>query len=281
VAVMAMLATGPVRAECLPVPAVDFSAPEQESPAAVTAFLRGAGDESDVAWKQSDGPAAKESASCAANWLAAWAKQGAWLEEISSPRAEAERAQSLAGAALAFLKIRSAASDEQREDIEGWLIQAVDLAAVKIQPADDRRYWLGLALGAVAMATGSERHWEVARAIAGEAASAIRPDGTLNDKALADQVAAVMPLVALATLARSQGEDFYALGDNALDRLATSVAKALSEKPETKPGAGWSQLYALHAPDHPAAKIPMPRSHPGFGGDVQMLVRALVPAEPE
>jgi len=276
-----MLAAGPVAAECLPVPPVDFSAPDQESPAAITVFLRGAGDESDVAWTHPDRPAAKESGSCAANWLATWAKQGAWLEEISSPRAEAERAQSLAGAALVFLKIRTAASDEQREHIDGWLIQAVDLATGKIQPADDRRYWLGLALGAVAMATGSERHWEAARGIAAEAASAIGIDGSLKDKALVDHVAAVMPLVALATLARSQGEDFYALGDGATARLASFVAKALSESPQTKPGAGWSQLYALHAPDSAAAKIPMPRSHSAFGGDVQMLVRSLEPNEPE
>lgn len=279
VAMLAMLAAGPVWAECRPVPVVDFSASDKESSAAVSEFLRGAGDESDAAWKHPRQPAAQESGLCAVHWLAAWAKQAAWLEEIASPQAEAERAQSVAGVALAFLKIRPVASDQQREEIDGWLIQAVDLAAGKIQPGDDRRYWLGLALGAVAMAAGSERHWEAARGIASEAAREIGPDGSLKDLALQGHVAALMPLVGLATLARAQGEDFYALGDGAIDRLAGFVTKALAAQPDTKPGAGWSQLYALHAPNSAGSKIAMPRSYRGFGGDVQMLARALEPAQ--
>ena len=219
-------------------------------------------------------------------WIAAWATGGAWLEEIGSEQAEGERAEGLAGAALAFLKVRSFASDEEREAIEGWLIQAADLAAGKIKAGDGRRYWLGLGLGAVGMAVGSDRHWVAARAIAEEAAREIGADGALpvemvKDKALQGHVFALMPLVTLATLARAQGEDFYALGDGAIDRLAGYVAKGLKEQPDVKPGAGWSQLYALHAPDAAGVKIGMPRSFMGLGGDVQMLVRALGASEQE
>ena len=103
----------------------------------------------------------------------------------------------------------------------------------------------------------------------------------VQNKALQGHVLALMPLVALATLARAQGEDFYALGDGAIDRLAGYVAKGLKEQADVKPGAGWSQLYALHAPDAAGAKIGMPRSYAGFGGDVQMLVRALGATEQE
>lgn len=274
VALLALLAANAAAAECMPVPATDFS-----SPSAVTEFLRGTADGTDAAWRQKGSPTDEAAGSCALTWIAAWAKRGAWLEELDSAQAEADRAQSLSGAALAYLKVRSIATSEQRETIEPWLIQATDLAAAKIKPGDPRRNWLALALGATAMSVGSDRHWDAARAIADEAALSIGPDGALKDQPFAAHTATLMPLIALATLARAQGEDFYAMNGNGLDRLAGFTAKELSAHPEDKPGAGWSQLYGLHAPASPAAKIPMPRTHPGLGGDVQLLVRSLEPAQ--
>jgi hypothetical protein len=132
VVVLALLMAGPVWARCAEAPVVDFS---DANVNAVTLLLQGTGDNSDLAWRHPGEPA-QEAGSCAVQWIAAWATDGAWLEEIGSEQAEGERAQGLAGIALAFLKVRSFASAEEREAIEGWLIQVADLAAGKIKGHD-------------------------------------------------------------------------------------------------------------------------------------------------
>ena len=148
-------------------------------------------------------------------------------------------------------------------------------------------------LGATGLAAGSDKHWDMARGIAQDAAKDIAAGGSLplelarKSRALQYHAFALAPLVALATLARSQGEDFYAFENGALDRLADLTARGFADPAEfgklagepqgdkTRPGSGWSQLYALHKPDSAAAKLAMPRNHRWFGGDVELLVRSL------
>ena len=323
VAALAVLGAGPVWAECaVPPPAVvDVTATRSYSDDAgtmidpgldaqhkkdvepLTEFLGTVTHDADLAWKHPGEPVSNEAGACAVSWIAAWAQGRALLGTMESAQAEAERKWDLAGFALAYLKVRSFASNEQRAVVEPWLIEVADAARAYFDDAGHKRnnhwYWMGLGLGAVGLATESERHWIAARDIAQDAGRDVAADGSLplelarKSRALSYHAFALMPLVALATLARSQGEDFYAFGDGAIDRLAGLVAKGAADSKvfagmtgeaqvePVKPGAGWSQLYALHAPDAAGAKIAMARRHRWLGGDVQMLVRALGAAEQE
>lgn len=301
VMVLAMLAAGAVRAECeLPDPAQQyrFHTPSDDVLEIDFEYYSGSPDTvgyADLAWKRPGHPAARQAGECKAAILEIVAKNRSYSE---APGSEIQAALMLSQDALQYLKVRSFATDDQRAVIEPWLIQLADRAAASAKRNGVPKYWLGLALGAVGMATGSERHWEAARLIAEQAALDVRADGalplafTFRNWAQKVHVFALMPLVTLASLARAQGEDFYAFGDGAIDRLAGLVAKGIAdpgvfkelagiEQSPTKPGAGWSQLYALHAPDAAGAKIGMPRNYPAFGGDVQMLVRALGASEQE
>ena len=68
-----------------------------------------------------------------------------------------------------------------------------------------------------------------------DASRDIAADGTLplemarEGRALYYHAFAVMPLVALAELGRSRGEDWYALGDGALHRLVAKTAEGLND----------------------------------------------------
>ena len=263
----------------------------------LTDFLRAVTDEADRAWRHPGIPEADDAGRCSATWIAAWAKGNAWLGTMGSKQAEYQRKWDLAGVALSYLKVKPFATPEQRAVIEPWLIRFADAARGFFDSADYKRnnhwYWLGLGLGATGLAAGSDKHWDMARGIAQDAAKDIAADGSLplelarKSRALQYHAFALAPLVALATLARSQGEDFYAFENGALDRLADLTARGFADPAEfgklagepqgdkTRPGSGWSQLYALHKPDSAAAKVAMPRNHRWFGGDVELLVRSL------
>ena len=278
-------------------------AKNREANQPLTDFVRAVTDDADRAWKRPGRVESDEAGKCAVAWLAVWAKGNAWLGTMGSKQAEYQRKWDLAGVALAYLKVKPFATPEQRAVIEPWLIRFADTArAFFTDPRIKRNnhwYWLGLGIGATALATDSAKHWEIARSIAEDAAKDIQADGSLpqelarKGRALHYHTFSLMPLVTLATLARTKGEDFYTLGDNALDRLADLTARGLTDpaiftslagEPQSepnRPGIGWSQLYALHKPDSPAAKIGMPHTHRWLGGDVQLLVRALIKPDPD
>jgi poly(beta-D-mannuronate) lyase len=158
-------------------------------------------------------------------------------------------------------------------------------------------YWLGLAVGAVALATDSDRHWQIARGIMIDATRDIGADGFLpmelerGARALHYHAFAVMPLVVLAELGVRRGEDFYALGDSALHRLVAATANGLAdpttfdrragqaqERP-VKPFAGWLPLYGRRFAERSKAlaTITMPAGHRWIGGDMGVLAQALAP----
>jgi poly(beta-D-mannuronate) lyase len=127
-----------------------------------------------------------------------------------------------------------------------------------------------------------------------DAASDITADGVLplelerKSRALHYHVFALMPLVVLAELGQTRGEDWYALSDGALNRLAEVTMKgivdpdtfeALAGEPQeqpVEPGAGWLELYSWRYSD----KIPdgLPEIAPGhrwLGGDTTVLAQVL------
>lgn len=265
--------------------------------APLTMFLREVTSAADKAWRRTK-PADKiAAANCGLEWLAAWARGEALLGRMGSAQAESQRKWDMTGAALAYLKLKRFASSAQRAAIESWLIRLADAARAAFDDPGKKRnnhwYWLGLGLGAVGHATGSDKHWQAARGIMQDAARDITTEGALpvemarGRRALHYHAFALMPLVTLAEIARARGEDFYAAGDGALDRLAGLTAKGLAdpavfdrlagvaqERP-VNPGSGWLALFRLHAaldlPGLPA----VPPGHRWLGGDTAILHSAL------
>ncbi len=242
-------------------------------------------------------------AHCALEWLESWAQRDALLETMQTKQAEAERRWTLAGAALAYLKVKSFAPPKQRETVERWLSKLATRteAAFKASGAkpNNHIYWLGLGLAASAMATGEAARWEMARTIMQEAARAITAEGTLplelarGRRALHYHAFAAMPLVTLAFLAHVRGEDWTSFNDGALDRLVRMTYAGLCE-PERfdelagvaqeqppRGGAGWLQLYGLLSgrPEDFAA-FETPSGDRWLGGNVFLLATALTPPRP-
>ena len=267
--------------------------------APLTAFLRAVTSNADKAWTRPTEKSRGEAARCALDWIAAWARGNAWLGRMAQHQAEYQRKWDLAGLSLAYLKVRRFASSQDRQLIEPYLMRFADAArAFFDDPARQRNnhwYWLGLSVGAVAMATDSDRHWQIARGIMADAARDIAADGTLarelerQGRALHYHAFAAMPLVVLAELAARRGEDFYAVSDGALHGLVAvtargladpatfdRLAKAAQERP-LRPFAGWLPLYAQRFPERAAAlpAIAMPPAHRWLGGDVRIIGQAI------
>jgi poly(beta-D-mannuronate) lyase len=239
----------------------------------------------------------RELAQCTLVWLTTWARGDAWLGRMAQAQSEYQRKWDLAGAALAYVKVKSHATPEQRQVIEPWLLRFADAA---LGFFDDRRhmrnnhwYWLGMAVGATALATESDKHWTIARGIMKDAANDIAADGTLareiarGGRAIHYHAFAVMPLIVLAELARAKGEDWYTLNGGALHRLVDVTiagfddptffdqrAGVSQQRPLDKSaGAGWLQLYQLQfAQRLGGRRLPMMKiGHRWIGGDVLTL----------
>jgi poly(beta-D-mannuronate) lyase len=237
-------------------------------------------------------------ATCALEWLRVWAEGGALLGDINGKQSAAERRWTLAGAALAYVKVKQHANKAQSSAIEPWLLKLASAVRADFENGQSKHnnhyYWLGLGLAATSLATGEAALWDEARTIATEAASAIQANGTLphelarKARALHYHAFALMPLLTLAELAASKGEDWYQLNDGALHRLAALTLKsfnnaeafqnltAVAQEHSPKPGAGWVQLYQANFPDRtPKLKFELPTSHSWLGGNVILLKRAL------
>ncbi len=249
----------------------------------------------DRAWQQRSEPSG--TARCGLDWIAAWAKGGAYLGKMSSKQAESQRKWDLAGTALAYLKLRKWASAEDRAAIEPWLKKWADASRTFFDDRSVKRnnhwYWLGLAEAGVALATDDDAYWQKAKGIYADAMKAIASDGTLplemerKGRALYYHVFAVEPLVVLAEIAAAKGEDWYALNDGALHRLVKATADGLADASKfdtlagekqqrpVKPGYGWASLYRKRFFDKMPDKIEQPIGHRWLGGDVDVLMRAI------
>ncbi|MEO1330932.1 MAG: alginate lyase family protein [Pseudomonadota bacterium] len=259
-------------------------------------FVRSVAAEADRAWSAARPQDRDSSARCAVDWLDAWAAGGAYLGASAAKQAEYQRNWDAAGLALAFLKVRAAASPERRARISAWLrALAARARADLVQPGRKRNnhyYWLGLTHAAVAMAAEDPAAWAVAEEIYGAALEAIRPDGTLplelerGSRALHYHLLAASPLVMTAELAAARGEDWYAKKGGALHRLTRLALRGAADPAwfEAQVGvaqarpvarqAGWARLYLKRFPDT-TAPSDVKRGHRLLGGDVDLLQRAL------
>ncbi|MEL6374681.1 MAG: alginate lyase family protein, partial [Pseudomonadota bacterium] len=258
--------------------------------APLRAFLTTIQRSADLALRLHDPYAAR----CALAGLVRWAQAGAWLGEMRQKQAAYQRNWDLAGAALAYLKVRRFASAHERGVIEPWLLRWAHANAAFFARKGVKRnnhvYWMGLGALATGLATQQPALIARAREVMHEAAGAIRDDGALplelarGSRALHYHAFALTPLTLMAELAaRGLGEDWYALERGAVHRLTALTASAL-ERPSTfaaltgtrphratKPGYGWLYLYRARHPGRLAGvALDIPTHHRWLGGDVRL-----------
>lgn len=266
---------------------------QREMTRPIREFLTHVVRETDASLRQSSPSLAKYRALCALDALQTWARAGALTGTMSSKQAQAERRWTLAGAALAYLKIKPHATAEQATEIDGWLVKLADAAHAEFASGSLKRnnhwYWMGLGLGATGLAAVSPHHWDLARGVMQDAAHDIGPDGSLKlelargQRALRYHAFALMPLVTLADLARTKGEDWESYSEHALARLVRFTASNLDDpaaittlagpqETPVSPGAGWLPLYSAMHPEWVApANVEMASGHRWLGGNVLLL----------
>ncbi len=270
----------------------------KDETAPVRDYLKMVVSEADASFLQETESLGTYRAKCAVEWLEVWAHGGALLGTLDTKQAAAERRWTLAGAALAYLKVKPSATPDQAAIIEAWLKTLAQTAEAEFAQSKSKHnnhwYWLGLGLGATAMAANDGAMWQTARTVMQDAAKDISTNGTLplelarQSRALHYHAFALMPLTALAELARSRGEDWYAFNDGALHRLVDvtvqglltpEVFKALSGFEQEHPvdrQYGWLPLYRLERPEAlPETELEMPSGHFWLGGNVLLLNHAL------
>ncbi len=264
--------------------------------APLTAFVREVTQNADKALRRTTTRAQDDIAACALTWLETWATGGALLGVMKSQQAEYQRKWDFTGIALAYVKLRPFASAQRRTTIQAWLVRLADQSrAFFDDPARTRNnhwYWLGLGLAAVGL--DSPKHWEMARGIMRDAARDIADDGTLplemqrQGRALFYHAFSVMPLVVMAELASSRGEDWSSYDNDALHRLVAVTHKGLV-MPETfdrlvgaaqerpmNTRAGWLQLYEARFPGRLSGPHPVVADgHRWIGGNALLLKVAL------
>jgi poly(beta-D-mannuronate) lyase len=264
--------------------------------APLAAFLREVTQNADKAMRRTSKRSRDEVAACTLTWLEGWAKGGALLGVMKSQQSEYQRKWDFTGLALAYVKVRPFASPQQRVVIQGWLVRLADQSrAFFDDPGRTRNnhwYWLGLGLAAVGL--DSPKHWEMARNIMRDAARDVAADGTLpkemerQGRALFYHAFAVMPLVVMAEIGASRGEDWYGVRAGALHRLVATthaglvepatfarLAGVAQERP-VNTRAGWLQLYGSRFPGRLSAPHPVvAEGHRWIGGNAALLRDAL------
>jgi poly(beta-D-mannuronate) lyase len=211
----------------------------------------------------------RAAADCALDGLMTWAEGGALLGQMLGPQrgqqAHYERKWLLAGLALAYLKLKPAASEAQRSAIEPWLGRVADAVSGfwEDKPGQPTRHkrnnhytWAGLALAATAMAQGDAARWAGARRVFMDTLAEIDAQGRLpmemarGTRALHYHAYTAGPLVVMAMLSRSRGDDWLAQGDAQL-RLARLVDTILQ-------GLAAPAAFAAEHPQGRAAPSPPP-----------------------
>ncbi|AMP12429.1 alginate lyase family protein [Collimonas pratensis] len=236
-------------------------------------------------------------AQCALRWLDRWAVDGAMLGKVSSSQAQYERKWTLAGVALAYIKVRPLAEPAQRAHIEAWLPRLADAALAFVNNGKGARnnhyYWVGLAVMATGVATGEQRYIDAASKIYDSALNDIGDDGSLPlemnraGRALAYHNYALAPLVMMAELSRLHHEDWYLRRHGRLQKLAQRVLDGIADPTwfVQKTGAaqeipkggilGWIVFYRETAPELTAPSQALmtqaPFRYAQLGGNLSVL----------
>jgi poly(beta-D-mannuronate) lyase len=221
-------------------------------------------------------------AQCGLTWLTGWANNKAMLGKMSSNQAFYTRKWTLGGLALSYAKLKPAANEAQRRDIEAWL---QELAGLTIEHSDNHKgvrnnhyYWEGLAVTAAGAVTGDARALAWGRKVFDEAMTHVAADGSLPremeraTKALHYHLFAVEPLVMMASILdlRSPKLDLLMQFTRASAADPTAMEKATGFVQERARGPfNWQVVHDRHVAKPSAAAGPT-SWQPRLGGDLQI-----------
>lgn len=282
-----------------------LQAQNRESTALGRRFLAEVSREADRFHGQGQGQGDRGAADCALDGLVVWAKGGALLGRMVGPsygqQAEYERKWLLAGLALAYLKLKPAASEAQRAAIEPWLGHVADAMWVFWEDAaghasshrrNNHYTWAGLALAATALAQGDGARWARAHRVFTDTLNEIDAKGRLpmemarGARALHYHAFTAGPLVVMAALSRSQGDDWLVQSDAAdrLQRLVDTILQGLqapaafSTQAQEMPSGStlaWLALWQKQdrQPERIAPWLAGVPSVPTLGGDLSLMAR--------
>jgi poly(beta-D-mannuronate) lyase len=241
----------------------------------------------------------------AVQWLAEWAKKGALLGEITAGQAQHVRKWNASGYALSYLKIKDVATPAQKTIIEGWLEKLAD-SIFNYYSRDEKSvknnhwYWFGLTMGAIGLATGSDKYKNICEAVLLDAIKDIDKDGTLpkelarGQRALHYHCFAAMGILTMVGLMRTSKK--FALSKTqavSLQKLVSLCASGLVdpeifqkltdiEQDDSSRGfAGWLEIFNIFvANGTPAVKVDgvedeMEKDNDYIGGSVENLIKKL------
>jgi poly(beta-D-mannuronate) lyase len=203
-------------------------------------------------------PADPAIAAQAVRALAVWARADALLGSVNQ-QGEYEREWTLAGLALAYLRVRDAAGADVagRADVERWLVRIAEAVrphyghAGRASSANNHAYWAGLAVAAAGAAAQDRALYDWGLGQARVGIGQVRTDGflplELERRALAlhYHLFALAPLVMTAELAAANGTNLYEEGDGALRRLAARTIAGLRDPAPFAAAAGAPQELKL------------------------------------
>lgn len=243
-----------------------------------------------------------DSGNCALVWLASWAKGGALLGATDNAESEYHRKWSSGGLAIIYLKVKPLADENERKTIEPWLsalankaLEFSDSVSAKASTHNNHLYFVGLSAMATGVAVGRNDLIDRARDIYDEALFSINSDGTLplelarKSKALNYHSFALDPIILMAELSRSVGENWYDRDPEKLAKLADTVLNGIQDprlfdnkagaKQDATPHAGglaWIEFYR-RVSAHPEKIDPLLKQRPFFdpklGGNVTLLAQ--------
>jgi len=238
---------------------------------------------------------------CAVTWLAGWASGGALLGEmvhINNDQSDYMRQWELDGMAMVYLRVKGAATPEQRAAIDPWLIEIakrnLDYWNSPKKHRNNHYYWTGVGVLATGIATGNAALLEQGKAIYLKGLGDIEADGALpmemarGEKALHYHNYALAPLVVMADIgSHATGEDWYGWRDHRLELLAERVlsgwrdtswfaekAGVPQEKLAGHTDVGWVEFYRHHAlhPNHfEDLHQAGPYNEPRLGGNLSLM----------
>ncbi|HEX5125813.1 MAG TPA: alginate lyase family protein [Rhodocyclaceae bacterium] len=243
-----------------------------------------------------------EAATCAITWLSSWAHDDAMLGKmvrINNAQADYYRQWVHGGLAIAYYKTQAVATTEQRAQIDSWLkeIAKRNLAYWDNPKAtrNNHYYWTGVGIMATAVATGDADLLKTARSIYEKGIDDIKDDGSLPFEMARKRRAfhyhnfALDPLVLIAEMSRSIGQDWYAYKNKRIDLLAERVVAGyrdtswfaqqagISQEPVKVTGeTGWVEFYRLranHPEDFDSLHNAGPFRDPRVGGNLTLMAR--------
>lgn len=195
---------------------------------------------------------------CVLKILDTQAAAGAMLGKMSTNQAYYMQGWTMGGMAIAYLKVRNSGigTPEQHKKITKWLhdvgvqVQTYFETRHQRQTNDGRNnhfYWGGFAVMGAAIASDDRALYTWAAGTYKDGLSRVADDGTLplemdrGQRALHYHLFALQPLVMLAEMQASNGEDSYHMQHDALPRLVDRTASGIKDNSYFEKKAGVKQ----------------------------------------